>query len=212
MQGWHCRWFGRLNANWLVLLLISAMGWIAAPQGAQAQSITVVSGNNQAGTVGTALANPLVVRVRARGGLPIVGATVTFSVTLGNGSVAPASATTDVLGNASTSLTLGTVAGTNRVVASTAGIGSVTFNATGRAGSAVSISLTPATATTRTGVAVAYSATIKDQFGNTVTTATNAVSFSTAGVTGSWSPATPVVPTSGVSGQASQPPPLEAQR
>jgi hypothetical protein len=199
MQVWHSRWFGRLSANWLVLLLITAMGWIAAPEGAQAQSITVASGNNQAGTVGTALANPLVVRVRARGGVPIVGATVTFSVTLGNGSVAPASATTDILGNASTRLTLGTVAGTNRVVASTAGIGSVTFNATGRAGSAVSISLTPATATTRTGVAVAYSATIKDQFGNTVTNATNAVTFSTAGVTGSWSPATPVAPTSGVS-------------
>src|SRR5689334_21574003 len=53
-------WWLRLHATWL-LLLIAAVGWVGAPAGAQAQTISIVSGNNQTGTVGTPLANLLVV-------------------------------------------------------------------------------------------------------------------------------------------------------
>src|SRR3954469_25512100 len=150
--------------KWLLSLLIVAIGWIAGSAGAQSQSISIVSGSNQTGTVGTKLANPLIVRVRS-GNVAMVGVTVTFAVTLNNGSVIPTSAVTDSTGRASTTLMLGTAAGTNRVVASAANIGSVTFSATGRAGPATIISLTPATANSRAGVAASYSAAIKDQYG-----------------------------------------------
>ena len=193
------RWLRSFNAKWLWTLLAILFGLIAAVEAAQAQSITVVSGNNQTGTVGTALANPLTVRVRNILGLSVPGVTVTFAVTVGGGSVTPITAVTNSAGQATTSFTLGTVVGANRVVASATGFGSVTLTATGRVGAATNIVLTPATATTRVAVAVAYSATIKDQFGNTVTAATaNKVTFSASGVSGTWSAASPVTPANGV--------------
>src|SRR5215468_8549051 len=135
MQARHWLWLDRLNAKWPLWLLVAAIGWIAAPDGAhaQTQSITIVSGNNQTGIVGTTLADPLVVRVRTRGKAGVPGLSVTFSVTLGNGSVNPTGVITDSTGTASTRLTLGTVAGTNGVLATAGGIGSVTFTATGSA-------------------------------------------------------------------------------
>src|SRR3954470_11554995 len=120
----YCGWLGRCKRGLLLSLLIMAVGWMAGSPGAQAQSITVVSGNNQTGTVGTNLPNPLIVRVRS-GNVAMAGVTVTFAVTLNNGSVIPTSAVTDSTGRASTTLMLGTAAGTNRVVASAANIGSV---------------------------------------------------------------------------------------
>ena len=95
-----------------------------------APTITKVGGDNQSGSVGTTLANSLVVQVKNASGNPQSGTTVTFGVTAGGGSVSPASAVTDSGGLASTSLTLGNAAGTNTVHASASGIGSVDFNAT----------------------------------------------------------------------------------
>src|SRR5690349_18199216 len=97
-------WWLRLHATWL-LLLIAAVGWVGAPAGAQAQTISIVSGNNQTGTVGTPLANLLVVRVRNSAGSVVSGVTVNFAITLSNGSVSPVSAVTNSLGQASTRLT-----------------------------------------------------------------------------------------------------------
>jgi hypothetical protein len=95
-----------------------------------AASIAKVGGDNQSGSVGTTLANSLVVQVKNASGNPQSGTTVTFGVTAGGGSVNPASAVTDGSGLASTSLTLGNAAGTNTVHASASGIGSVDFTAT----------------------------------------------------------------------------------
>jgi hypothetical protein len=75
---------------------------------------------------------------------------------------------------ASTNLTLGTITGTNTVTATAANIGSVTFSELAIAGAPAKLVLAPATATTQTGVAVTYKATIQDIYGNTATTATNA--------------------------------------
>ncbi|MEH1863691.1 MAG: N,N-dimethylformamidase beta subunit family domain-containing protein [Nostoc sp.] len=98
-------------------------------------TITKTSGDNQTGTAGAALPNPLLVQVKDGAGNPQSGVTVNFAVTNGGGSVSPASAVTNASGQASTTLTLGAVLGstlpiTNAVSATAAGIGSVNFSAT----------------------------------------------------------------------------------
>jgi Domain of unknown function (DUF4082)/Bacterial Ig-like domain (group 1) len=96
-------------------------------------SIIKVSGNNQTGTVGTALSNPLIVQVKDSTGNPQSGVTVNFAVTSGGGSVSPTSAVTAANGQASTVLTLGAIpSGSNDAVIVTvtaSGIGSTTFTA-----------------------------------------------------------------------------------
>ena len=94
-------------------------------------AISKVSGDSQSATVGTSLANPLVVQVRNSNNVAVPGVVVNFAVTGGGGSASPISATTDVNGNAHTSLILGSTAGTNSVTATAAGAGTVTFTATG---------------------------------------------------------------------------------
>jgi plastocyanin len=94
--------------------------------------IAAASGSGQSATVGEALGDPLVVRV-TRSGAGVSGASVSWAVTGGGGSVSPTTSTTDASGNASTTWTLGPTAGANMVQASSAGAtGSpVTFAATG---------------------------------------------------------------------------------
>lgn len=70
-----------------------------------ATSIVVVSGESQTGLMGDALENPIVIQVRDQGGDPFEGATVNFAVE--EGSVSPASATTDANGEASLTWKLG---------------------------------------------------------------------------------------------------------
>ncbi|MGJ5673033.1 MAG: N,N-dimethylformamidase beta subunit family domain-containing protein [Nostochopsis sp.] len=92
-----------------------------------------VSGDNQSGATGATLPNPLVVRVVNAQNSPQSGVTVNFAVLSGGGSVSPTSAVTNASGEASTTLTLGTVpsAPDGVIVTATAvGIGSTTFLAT----------------------------------------------------------------------------------
>ena len=108
-------------------------------------SLTKVSGDSQEGPASTQLAAPFVVSVLDQAGSPLAGATVTFSVTAGGGmlssttdanpctiesSTSFTTATTDANGQAATRLTLGSEPGTNTVVATVAGLESVTFTAT----------------------------------------------------------------------------------
>jgi glucose/arabinose dehydrogenase len=65
-----------------------------------------VSGNNQPGNAGRALAHPFVVSLTTQTGTPVPGAAVNFIVAAGGGSVNPAVATTDAQGLASTTYTL----------------------------------------------------------------------------------------------------------
>jgi hypothetical protein len=97
---------------------------------ANTPSIGKASGDAQTGTAGTTLPLPLVAVVRDANANPVSGATVSFSVTAGGGSVSAASAITNAGGQASTALTLGPSGGTNTVQATSAGIGSVSFSAT----------------------------------------------------------------------------------
>ena len=96
-------------------------------------SIAVASGNNQSGTVGAVLAQPLVVLVQDATGSPMAGVTVLWTVVSGGGALASASTTTANDGQAQTLYTLGATAGANQVKAAVQGSTlEATFTATGQ--------------------------------------------------------------------------------
>lgn len=98
-----------------------------------AQVLVAVSGDTQTGTVQSPLPAPLVVAVRDSFGNGVPGVAVTFAVTSGGGSVAPASATTGTNGTAFTTFTLGATVGDQTVQAAASGLAGVTFTATATA-------------------------------------------------------------------------------
>ena len=97
------------------------------------RNLEMVSGDDQEGVVGAALAQPLVVSVLDQNGLPYVGGAVTFTVASGGGSLTTTSATTDSSGRASATLTLGRNPGTNTVTAAVGDLDPVTFSAVAKA-------------------------------------------------------------------------------
>jgi hypothetical protein len=114
---------------------------VMATAGAGPPSVfSLVSGGGQSAVVGAALPQPIVVKVTDAAGNGIAGQTITFAVASGGGSVAPPSTTTDSLGEASTTWTLGVVAGVQSLNA--AGIGTgvlVTATAAARVASVLSL-------------------------------------------------------------------------
>ena len=74
-----------------------------------------VLGDNQSGVVGEALVKPFVVRTQDRGGDPLEGMRVVFTVLTGGGSLSAEIAWTDASGRAESTLTLGSEPGTNTV-------------------------------------------------------------------------------------------------
>ena len=99
-----------------------------------ASGISIVSGDGQTGAAGAPLTAALVVKVADGSGNPVTGATVTWTVTAGGGNPNPASGTTDANGQAATTWTLGAIPGTNTLAAAVAGVGSISFTATGVSG------------------------------------------------------------------------------
>ena len=94
------------------------------------QTLEIVSGVDQKGSINTALANPFVVKVRDGSGSAFAGVAVTFAITAGGGSLSIESATTDADGRAESTLTLGPDVGTNTVSVSVSGIQqTITFTA-----------------------------------------------------------------------------------
>ena len=109
------------------------------------QQIRLVSGNNQTGSIGQALAAPLVVQLIGANNQPVSNTPVVFRVTQNNGLVAAAGQTpavsalvnTDAGGKAQVNWTLGGRAGAggNSVEATSAGFqGTAVFTATGNQG------------------------------------------------------------------------------
>lgn len=102
--------------------------------GQVAAAIAKVSGDAQTGTVGQALASPLVVQVSDSTAHAIAGLTVNFAVTSGAGSLGTAAPTTGANGQAQTTWTLGGAAGSQTVSATASGSNvagnPVTFTAT----------------------------------------------------------------------------------
>lgn len=106
-----------------------------------AATISIVSGNNQTGTAGAPLANPLVVKVTDSNNNSVSGVSVTFAVTSGGGSLSSIVAITDSQGQVSTTFTLGPNPGANTVTATVGSLTPVTFTATGNLAKPTTISL-----------------------------------------------------------------------
>lgn len=121
-----------------VVTVNASVGFGATAATAIASSFTpalvIESGNQQTGAPGAELPLPLVVRLSqaasamAKG---LAGVTVNWQVVCGNGSVQSPATTTNAEGESTNLLTLGSTPGCNEVTASVAGVGSVTFAATG---------------------------------------------------------------------------------
>ena len=97
------------------------------------QTLGKVSGDAQEGPSGAALSAPFVVSVLDQAGEAFAGATVTFAVTAGEGTLTATTATTDADGRAASTLTLGSEPGTNTVEVRVAELEPVTFTATAEA-------------------------------------------------------------------------------
>jgi hypothetical protein len=116
----------------LLIALLAACGEDGGGDPSDAGTIAADGGGGQSAVVGSTLA-PYQVKVTDLNGAPKEGVTVTWTVQLGGGSVAPGSSVTDAQGLAEATATLGLVAGTQTVRASAAGYdGSpVSFTSTG---------------------------------------------------------------------------------
>ena len=128
-----------LRASEAAMVTLSGEGWkhtaaTAAPSlvlgGIQSFTLAIVSGDNQNGFLGEALASPFVVEVHNQNDEPMEGVPVTFVVSTGEGSLSREIGTTDANGRAESILTLGSAPGTNTVTVSVEEITeAVTFNA-----------------------------------------------------------------------------------
>ena len=137
--------------------------------------LVYVQGDAQSATVGTAVALNPTVQVVDTNGAPIVGATVAFNVTSGGGNIGASTVVTDTNGWASTSWTLGSVAGANTLDASVVGVGAptnITFTATATSGAGVQLVIATQPSTNAVaGVAFATQPVVQvqDAFGNVMT-------------------------------------------
>ncbi|HET9294201.1 MAG TPA: Ig-like domain repeat protein [Gemmatimonadales bacterium] len=152
-----------------------------------ADTVFLVSGNGQSGTVGSALADSLVVRVTDAYGNVVSGSNVTWAPT-GGGSVSPAGTTTGTNGQAATRRTLGLTAGAQGATATAAGLKgspvSFTHSATAGAAAALAMQTQPSSAA-QSGVAFATQPALRlvDLQGNLV--AQDGVTVTAALATGS---------------------------
>ncbi|NDD63680.1 MAG: hypothetical protein EBZ36_06855 [Acidobacteria bacterium] len=143
-----------------------------------ASQLAINAGNNQTALVGAAVAILPSVVVRDANSNPVSGVTVTFSVGAGGGSITGATATSNSSGIASVgSWTLGAVAGTNTLVATSQGLAPVTFTAT--TGTPPSINavagITRAAGTSSSNLTIAYVSDSETPAGNLTVTVTNTI-------------------------------------
>jgi GDSL-like lipase/acylhydrolase family protein/Big-like domain-containing protein len=97
-----------------------------------ATRIFIVAGDKQTADAGSPVPVAPSVRVNDKLGFAIVGASVSFTVTSGGGSVTPATVFTDATGTATVSKwVLGNSAGDNSLTATVAGAGSITLTSVG---------------------------------------------------------------------------------
>ena len=152
-----------------------------------AGNLTIVSGDGQSAVAGSDVAVAPSVKVTDANGNAVAGATVTFTVATGGGSVTGGTATTNGNGIATVgSWRLGTAAGTNTLTAASGALPPVTFTATGTVGAAALIAINAGnnqSATAGTVVAIPPSAKVTDSNGNVVAGA--AVTFAVASGGGS---------------------------
>ena len=149
--------------------------------------LSIVSGNNQSGLTGEALANPFVVEVRDQYDDPMQGVTVTFAVRAGGGSLSATTATTDANGLAQSTLTLGSEPGTNTVEAAVEGISRTeVFSAEANLPPPVSTALSIVSGDNQNGLtgevlANPFVVEVRDQYGATIAEVTVTFAVSEGG-------------------------------
>jgi hypothetical protein len=172
---------------------------LVLPSEGTAAKIVVVSGNGQAGVVGAALVDSLIVRVTDSKDRPVQNQQVTFAPGDANsGQPVPASATTNADGRAGATWVLGNVAGSQTMVAKPVGNGapanlSVTFTATASSSLPAKLAKTAGDgqqAQAGTAVAIPPAVRVTDANGNPV--AGVGVTFQVTGGGGTVAPTTPV--------------------
>jgi hypothetical protein len=189
------------RALWLlpvgVILAGSCSDSTGTGDGGPPAEMIVLDGNEQEGTVGEELPEPLVVKVTDERGRAVRGQLVNWRVTHGGGSVFAGSSITDSRGEARERWTLGTVAGASqrvevRAVDNQSGAALVfaTFTATAKAGPVTSLTaVTTGTLVGTAGAALPTPIVVRatDQYGNSASGAS--VTWEATGG-GSTSPAT----------------------
>ena len=100
---------------------LTPVTFLATAMPRAAAQVIAVSGSGQSAIAGSMLEQPLVVRVVDATGAVVPGATVSFAVTSGGGSVQSPTVVSDASGQASTTWRLGAAAGTQSVSADVAG-------------------------------------------------------------------------------------------
>ena len=97
-------------------------------------TLAVHAGDGQTGAAGTELTDTLFVSLKLADGQPVVGATVTWTVLTGGGTVSLATGVTNADGHAATQWTLGSATGAQSVQAEVLGLTPVQFSVTSEAG------------------------------------------------------------------------------
>lgn len=141
-----------------------------------ATQLLVVSGDAQSGVVGTALSQPLVLRVAASDSIGVAGVPVTFAVTAGGGTLAALVDTSDANGLVSTTWTVG-VLGAQTVTATATGIAGATrtLTATATAGAATRLAVVTQPNNAVAGAPITTSVRAVDALGNLAATFNGAV-------------------------------------
>ena len=116
----------RMKLGFVLLPLLA--GCITSPTATSSAAVLIkFLGDNQAGVVNTTLPKPCIVEVVDASGIPVQGATVTWTVLTGGGSVSSSSVDSDVNGEAPVNWTLGSTVGEQDLQASVTGVQPVTF-------------------------------------------------------------------------------------
>jgi len=163
-------WIRRPSVAVLALAVVGCGGDSAGLHSPVAAAVRMVSGDKQSGTVGSALAQSIVVEVMDASGAPVPGSIVTFTVTAGGGTVSGTSAAADASGRATTQWTIGTKAGDAQQltvsVESSASVPALAISATAVAGSPVALDAPPSISG-RAGLALPpITVVLRDRYGN----------------------------------------------
>ncbi len=173
-------------------LLALAMGAVLAACGSDdpaspttPQRLEKVSGDSQSVVVAATIAQPMVVRLLAENGSPLVGSTVTWALASAtSGALAGVSSTTDADGRASMAFTAGTIAGTATITATVGVLAPIAFTQKIVAGPPASLARAIGDGVAAlAGAGVQLAARVVDANGNPVSGVTVSYAVGTAGGT-----------------------------
>jgi len=111
----------------VIVFALAATGCTSTDAPNVPEGIAVISGNDQYATVGSAAANQLVVRVLDQSGNSFSGATVSWVVSAGGGTVSDSTSVSDANGYATMTYTAGAAPGVATVVATVGQVWTTSF-------------------------------------------------------------------------------------